>query len=134
MGSARCGECPWEVHDLPPGNAALNAWQTHHDRAHGEGHTISQLPGVTFHEQALLAIRSLAVTGEPFTVGHAHPMVAIPPTNPRTDWEVARKDAERLGLIEWTGEYADSIVPSTKGSAVKVWRGTWAAVHRRGAA
>lgn len=129
---ATCGERIFLANGVRP---ADELWQ--HDNVCRLGQPaspVTQLPGVTFHEQALLAIRSLAVTGEPFTVGHAHPMVAIPPTNPRTDWEVARKDAERLGLIEWTGEYADSIVPSTKGSAVKVWRGTWAAVHRRGAA
>lgn len=127
MAWARCREdgCSWDVRDLPPGDAALTAWRNHHDRTHN-GQGVTQLHGVTFHEQALLALRALAETGQPFTVGQAHPMVAIAPTNPRTDWEVARKDAERLGWIEWAGTYADSIVPTTKGSAVKVWVGTYA--------
>jgi hypothetical protein len=125
MAWAKCHECGWDVRDLPTGTADA-AWESHRARQHGEGGGITQLPGVTFHEQALLALRSLAETGRPFTVGEAHPMVSIPPTNPRTDWEVARKDAERLGWIEWTKTYADSIVPSTKGSAVKVWQGTYA--------
>lgn len=127
MAWAKCHEagCGWEVHDLPTGTA-LTAWRNHHDRTHSGDETVHQLPTVTFHEQALQALLALAKSGRKFTVGEAHPMVAIPPTNPRTDWEVARKDAERLGWLEWTGEYTESIVPSTKGSAVKVWQGTYA--------
>lgn len=109
-------------------------WAHHLDthEQHDEPAVIHQLLGVTFHEQALTAIRALAVTGKPFTVGQAHEMVNVAPPNPRTDWENARKEAERLGWITWTGEYTESIVPTSKHSAVKVWTGSAAA--RKGAA
>lgn len=131
MASATCRECGWDVQNLPTGTGTA-AWKSHRARIHGEGNTVTQLPGVPFHEQALLALRTLAMSGRDFTVGEAHELVSMPAPNPRTDWEVARKEAERLGWIESTGTYADSIVPSTKGSAVKVWRGTYAMT--RGAA
>lgn len=94
---------------------------------------VAQLLSVSFHEQAVRAIKALAMTGRNFTVGEAHQMVSVEPANPRTDWETARKDAERLGYIEWTGEFAESVVPTSKHSAVKVWKGAFA-MTRRGAA
>ena len=125
---ARCGLCSWEFDAATSDQAARVGW-LHYDRNHAAqppAATITQLPNVTFREQALAAIKALAVTGRDFTVGEAHQMVSVQPANPRTDWETARKEAERLGWIQWAGTYADSIVPSTKGSAVKVWRGTYA--------
>lgn len=94
---------------------------------------IHQLPGVTFHEQALLAIRSLAVTGREFTIGECHPLVGIAPLDPAHDWPKAQKEAQRLGWIERVPDkYTQSIVEGTNKSAVAVWRGTYAA--KRGAA
>lgn len=134
MGWAKCHECSWEIHGTVPGTA-LKAWQTHHDRVHGDNTTVTQLPGVTFHEQALLAIRSFAVTGREFTIGECHPLVGIAPLDPAHDWPKATKEAQRLGWIERVPEkYTRSIVEGTRASAVAVWRGTWAATHRPGAA
>jgi hypothetical protein len=93
--------------------------------------TVTQLPGVTFHEQALLAIRSLAVTGREFTIGECHALVGIAPLDPAHEWPKATNEAKRLGWIERIS-YGQSIVEGTNRSAVAVWRGTYAAT--RGAA
>ena len=128
MGWAKCHECSWEIHGTVPGTA-LQAWRTHHDRVHGDVATtpaVTQLPGVTFHEQALLAIKSLAVTGRNFTIGEAHPLVGIAPLDPARDWPKATNEAKRLGWIERVS-YSQSVVEGTNKSAVAVWRGTFAA-------
>jgi len=93
---------------------------------------VSQLPGVTFHEQALLAIKSLAMTGREFTIGECHPLVGIVPVDPAHDWPKATNEAKRLGWIERVS-YTQSVVEGTNRSAVALWRGTFAAT-RRGAA
>lgn len=130
MPTATCAECGARIPIIRlGGNDEL--WQ------HADGHrfgdaAIHQLPQVTFREQALTAIRALAVTGKPFTLGDAHPMVQARPVNPQTEWPAVLREAVALGWVEWTGEFSESNVPSTKRSAVKVWRGTSAAL--RGAA
>ena len=129
MPSARCGECPWEVTGLATTEAALAAWQTHHDRTHGDAETLHQLPCVTFHEQALLAIKSLAMSGRDFTIGECHALVGIAPLDPARDWPRATNEAKRLGWIERV-TYTQSIVEGTNGSAVAVWRGSYAATRR----
>jgi hypothetical protein len=126
MAWARCGECSWEVHDLPPGTGTA-AWQTHHDRTHGDAETLHQLPGVEWHEQALQAIRTLAATGQPFVISQVIKLGVPDAPNPRTDWSRIQGEAEALGLIEQTGRLGHSIRPTAKGSPCAEWIGTFAA-------
>jgi hypothetical protein len=128
MAGAKCVECGWEVRDLPTGTGT-SAWLNHRASIHGEGAPITQLPGVDFHAQALLAIRTLAETGRDFTIGECHPMVGVPPLDPARDWPRATNEAKRLGWIERV-DYAQSVVAGTNRSAVAVWRGTYAATRR----
>ena len=130
MGSATCRECGWDAQNLPAGTATA-AWESHRARVHGEGVglSVAQLPGVSFHEQALLAIKSLAMTGHDFTIGECHALVGIAPLDPARDWPRATNEAKRLGWIERV-TYAQSIVEGTNGSAVAVWRGSYAATRR----
>ena len=106
------GDALWEHFKTGCGaNAARDAKQ------------ITQLPSVTFHEQALRAILTLAKTGRPFTIGQAHALVDVRPGNPSTDWPKAQREAEALGWIRHHG-FTKSVVPTTKGSAVSEWIGT----------
>lgn len=93
---------------------------------------VRQLLSVSFHEQALLAIKALAMTGREFTIGEAHPMVGVPSANPARDWPKATNDAKRLGWIERIS-YGQSLVDGSNKSAVATWRGTFATT-RSGAA
>jgi hypothetical protein len=121
---AKCVECGAHVAiTVLGGNDEL--WQHADVHRYGEA-TIRQLPHVSFREHALAAIRALAVTGRPFTLGECHELVPVQPLNPQTEWPAALREAIRLGWVEWTGDYTDSQVPTTKASAVKVWRGTFA--------
>lgn len=120
---ARCAECGERI-PLTHVGGNDELWQHSDLHRFGGDATVHQLPQITFREQALTAIRALAVTGRPFTLGDAHPMVAVRPVNPQTEWPSALREAVALGWITWTGEYAESKVPTTKRSAVKVWKGT----------
>ena len=133
MGWAKCHECSWEIHGTVPGTA-LHAWRTHHDRVHGDATTVTQLPGVDWHTQALQAIRALAAKGEPFVISQIIEYGVPDAPNPRTDYANVQREAETLGWIEQTGRLGRSVRPTTKGSPVAEWRGTWAATHRPGAA
>jgi len=91
-----------------------------------DGATIHQLAQVTFREQALTAIRSLACTGKPFTIGECHELVTVKPVNPQTEWPAVTREAVALGWIVEHG-FTTSVVATTKGSAVRQWIGTYAA-------
>lgn len=110
--------------EIPHDGALAFLWshyETEHDPANlGEVH---QLPTVTFREQALAAIRTLAATRKPFTIGEARPLVTVQPVNPRTEWAAVTREAVSLGLIRSHG-FAKSVVPTTKSSAVTEWIGT----------
>lgn len=121
--TARCTTCGATAER--PTLKLASDWLWNHDAIeHRDLAPIHQLPQIAFREQALAAIRALAIAGKPFTIGDAHPMVSVPPINPQTEWPSALREAINLGWVAWTGEYAESKVPTTKRSAVKVWRGT----------
>ena len=119
---ARCADCPWAC-ETGSRDSAISALWDHRERAHDEQQPPMQLSSTTFREQALAAIRTLAETGRPFAIAEAHDLVTIEPVNPRTAWPAVTREAARLGFIEWAGSYADSPLATTKGSAVKLWRG-----------
>lgn len=102
-------------------DAALAAFNRHVDTH--DTHPPMQLASTTFREQALDAIQQLAATGKPFAIAQAHDLVTATPVDPRTAWPAVTREAVKLGLIEWAGEYTDSPLATTKGSAVKLWRG-----------
>ena len=122
--SSRCydGDCQWWSPLI--GDEGLRAWQQHHRAEHTEQH---QLPSVTWREQAMLAMRALAARGEPFVISQVIDYGVPDAPNPRTDWSNIQKEAVALGWIEATGRLGHSVRPSTKGSPVTEWRGTYAA-------
>ena len=93
---------------------------------------IRQLPGVDWHTQALQAIRALAAKGEPFVISQIIEYGVPDAPHPRTDYANVQREAETRGWIEQTGRLGRSVRPTTKGSPVAEWVGTYAA--RRGAA
>lgn len=127
MGYAKCFECGWDVQNLPAGTAAYNAWLSHRSNVHSEGRTVTQLPGVDWHTQALQAVRALAATGKPFVISQVIELGVPDAPNPRTDWARIQGEAEALGLIEQTGRLGHSVRPTTKGSPCAEWIGTYAA-------
>lgn len=129
MASATCSECGWDVHNLPAGTATA-AWDNHRARIHGEGGTVTQLPGVDWHEQALQAVRALAATGEPFVISQVIEYGVPDAPNPRTDWANIQREAEAFGWIIATGKLGHSVRPTTKGSPCTEWVGTYAATRR----
>lgn len=122
--TGRCATCGATMHHPTIQGVSDMLYRHHADRHEQQPTPIVQLPSVTFHEQALRAILALCRSGRPFTLGDAHPMVEAPPANPQTEWPAVLREAVALGWCTWTGDYAESKVPTTKRSAVKVWRGT----------
>lgn len=131
MPTMRCefGCIPITVATLNEGADLL--WQHNAEKHRGITPTpIHQLPTVDWHSQALQAIRALATKGEPFVISQVIEFGVPDAPNPRTDWSRVQKEAENLGWIEQTGRLGRSVRPTTKGSPVAEWRGTYAMTRR----
>ena len=131
---ASCRDCDWEQPAATYG-AASNALWTHYLDTHTNlpaPAEVKQLPAVDWHAQALAAIRTLSATGKPLVISQVIDLGVPDAPNPRTDWAKVQREAESFGWIEKTGALGHSVRPTTKGSPVTEWRGTFAV--RRGVA
>lgn len=139
-----CSHCTWEQEILGSQSAAERARDRHVALRHpnaivddpdalpmaAQAQLIASHASADWRTQALTVIEKLAATGHPFTVFDvAHYGVPEPP-DPAHDWGRLARDARHIGLIEPVKDEAgdDKAVPSkrpeTKGSLVKLWRGT----------
>lgn len=139
MTIASCYLCPWEIDILGGQESADRARDRHVVLRHGQT-TPETTSGVApapstrdsadWRTQALDAIAQLAATGREFTVYEVAELGVPEPPNPQTDWGLLTRDARHLGLIDpvknedGSPKAVESKRPATKGSLVKVWRGS----------
>lgn len=131
MPEARCDHGCIPVTVATPQEGCDWLWQHELEKHRGQpASALHQLPTVEWHTQAMQAIRALAMKGEPFVISQVIEFGVPDAPNPRTDWSRVQKEAENLGWIEQTGRLGRSVRPTTKGSPVAEWRGTYAATRR----
>lgn len=130
--------CQWEV-EFPTVPAARRAEEAHTARKHPE---FSPAPGwrpgsggsgaeqAVWETVALDAVRALAATGREFVIFDVHEFGVGEPPDISHDWGRLTAKARQMGLIEkvlyddGTAKAVESKRPETRGSLVKVWRGT----------
>jgi hypothetical protein len=129
---ATCATCGEQFRGIDRDQLADRLWNHHaHDHLDEPLPAVTQILGYDWHRQALEAIRTLAATGKPFVISDVIELGVGDPVNPRTDWPKVTDEAKRLGWIEHAG-FAQSSRPTARSSAVRQWKGTYAAT--RGAA
>lgn len=123
---ARCliEGCGWSASLL--GDAGIAAFHRHVNTAHTDQGEVHQLATVDWHRAALEAVHELARRGLPFVISQVIDFGVPDAPNPRTDWARIQREAEGLGWIEPTGRLGHSTRPTTKGSPVTEWIGTYA--------
>lgn len=121
--TATCATCGERIHVTRLGGHD-ELWE-HDLREHrGQQAEVTQMPAVTWHEQAMQGIKTLALSGKPFVISDVISLGVPDAPHPRTDWPRVTNEARDLGWIEQTGRLGHSARPSTKGSPVAEWRGT----------
>ena len=96
---------------------------SHRARWHGGqefADAVHQLDGVSWQEQALDAIRTLAATGQEFTLADLHGKIPDPPHH--SHWGSVTRVAAHMGLIVECGRVESSLA-TTNRSLVRRWRG-----------
>lgn len=96
----------------------------HWDGDHlGRAATITQLPGVDWHTEAMTGLLTLCRSGRPFVVSEVIRLGVPDAPNPRTDWPRVQREARDNGWMVATGRLGHSVRPSTNGSPVTEWIG-----------
>lgn len=117
-----CAFCP----DAIPDDGSCDPLSEHYDARHNPLRPpVPEIdlngPGQDWHTRAMTAVRQFARSGNEFTMYQVS-QIAGEPANPKSDWGTFAREVNHLKIASPV-RFAKSDRPTSKGSALNVWRG-----------